>query len=116
MSELKKSRSEKMVSEILDSGFDELTKVGIEAGRALIQEVKAWGIKKYQEIKSKPDANAKAKLENLQRYIDMSNSFIEIGMEKKEIDFMWAMKKLGYSKEEIEKIVEAANMIHSDEG
>ena len=44
--------------------------------------------------------------------IEQHNRTIEIGMEKKEIAVMWAMKKLGYSKEDVEKVLDLANQAY----
>ena len=51
-------------------------------------------------------------MKQLQMAIEQHNRTIEIGMEKKEIAVMWAMKKLGYSKEDVDKVLDLANQAY----
>jgi Holliday junction resolvasome RuvABC DNA-binding subunit len=104
-----KSRSKKVFDNILDAGADELENIGVSTTHAIIQEVKEWVIKKYSKFKSSSDDDAEVKLENLEMRIDISNKNVEIGMEKKEIAVMWAMRKMGYSEEETQQVLNLAN-------
>lgn len=51
-------------------------------------------------------------MKQLQMAIEQHNRTIEIGMEKKEIAVMWAMRKLGYSKEDVDKVLDLANQAY----
>lgn len=106
------TRVKKLVNCILDAGFEEITKLSIEATYAFIQAVKEWVINKYNEVKSSSDNDAKVTLEDLERHIKMVNENEEIGIRRKEIDIMYAMQKLGYSEEQIQQVVGLANTYH----
>lgn len=101
------TRSEKVVNSILDSGAEEIQKIGIEATHKIIQEVKEWIVNKYNKIKSNSDKIIK--LDDIERRIKISNENVDIGMEKKEIAIMWAMRKLGYSEEQTQQVLDLAN-------
>ena len=53
------------------------------------------------------------KLEDLEKRIQLSNESINIGMEKKEIAVMWAMRKLGYTEEETAQVLKTAGEAYS---
>jgi len=103
------SRGKKMVDGILDAGANELTNIGIETTRVIIQDVRDWVINKYIKFKSISNDDTEAKLESLRIRIELSNENVEIGMEKKEIAVMWAMKKIGYSEEQTQEVLSLAN-------
>ena len=90
-------------------GANELTMAGKEIIHIVVQDVKEWLINKYNGIKSKKPINSEAELEKLERQLAISDEYIEIGMRKKEIAVMWAMKKLGYVEEETKQILNLAN-------
>lgn len=62
-----------------------------------------------QQLKTKPKNNVDVELQQLEERIRESNELVDIGMEKKEIAVMWAMRKLGYSEDEVQKILDVAN-------
>ena len=103
------TRREKVVNSILDAGVEDIQKIGVEATHAIIQEVKEWVINKYSKVKSSSDDDGKIKLEDLEMRIKISNENVDIGMEKKEIAIMWAMRKLGYSEEQTQQVLDLAN-------
>ena len=92
------SRRDMIVNSVLDAGAEDVKNIGVDVTHAIIQEVKDWVIDKYN--KKKFNVDAQAKLEGLEKQIRLSNETIEIGMEKKEIAVMWAMRKLGYTEEQ----------------
>lgn len=101
------NRGKRIVDGVLDTGTAELTSMGIDATRLIFQEVREWAINRYKKFKSKADAEVK--LEQLQRYIEVSEENVSIGMDKKEIAVMWAMKKLGYTEEQMQELLDLAN-------
>jgi Holliday junction resolvasome RuvABC DNA-binding subunit len=103
------TRREKVVNSILDAGVEDIQKIGVETTHAIIQEVKEWVINKYSKVKSSSDDDGKIKLEDLEMRIKISNENVDIGMEKKEIAIMWAMRKLGYSEEQTQQVLDLAN-------
>ena len=109
------SRKEKIKNEVLDAGTDELAnelaKAGKEAIHRLIQDVKEYIGNQYSNFKLNSVNNAE--LKKLEMRIAISNENVEIGMEKKEIAVVWAMQKLGYSKEDIQKVLNLANQAYN---
>ncbi|MFD1403766.1 hypothetical protein [Robinsoniella peoriensis] len=101
------TRRDMIVNSVLDAGAEDIKNIGVEATQAIIQEVKDWLIDKYNKKKSSVDAQAK--LETLEKQIRLSNETVEIGMDKKEIAVMWAMRKLGYTEEQTQAVLELAN-------
>jgi len=55
------------------------------------------------------NVDTEEELDNLATRISISNENVEIGMEKKEVAVMWAMQKLGYGKEETQRVLKLAN-------
>jgi hypothetical protein len=108
MDERNNTRREKVFNCILDAGTEDLQKISVEATHAVIQEVKEWVLNRYNRVKSS-DNDAKIKLEDLEMKIKISNENVDIGMTKKEIAIMWAMRKLGYSEEQTQQILDLAN-------
>lgn len=106
---IKYHRREKVVNSILDAGVEDIQKIGVEATHAIIHEVKEWVIDKYNKVKSSSVNDPKITLEDLEMRIKISNENVDIGMEKKEIAIMWAMKKLGYSEEQTQQVLDLAN-------
>lgn len=99
----------KMKDEIFDTAVAELTQAGKDCIHVLVQDMKEWVRKRYISIKSDSTIDSEVELEDLERRIAISNETVEIGMEKKELAVMWAMRKLGYSEEETQKILNLAN-------
>lgn len=105
------NRLKKIGNSVLDAATEDLEKMGVDATHTVLQYVKDWVINLYQK---RVEANNTAKtnglkLEDLERQIKSSNENIKIGMDKKEIAVMWAMRKLGYTEEETQQILELAN-------
>ena len=109
MDERNNTRRENVVNSMLDAGTEDMQKIGVEATNAVIQEVKEWILNIYNRVKSSSDNDAKITLEDLEMQIKISNETIDIGMKKKEIDIMLAMRKLGYSEEQTQQILDLAN-------
>lgn len=103
------SRREKVINGILDTSANEMENVGSDIIHMLIQDVKEWLIQKYTNYKSTSADNVEITLKELEERIEVSNKTIEIGMEKKEIAVIWAMKKLGYSEQETQEVIKLAN-------
>lgn len=91
------------------------------AVRTVLNDIKEWIAARYNEFKA-PAQNSESpeeRLKRLQAELERDNHYISIGMEKKEIAIMWAMMKLGYSREETDKILDTANQAYNpknDEG
>lgn len=109
MDERNNSRREKVFNSILDAGAEDIQKIGVEVTHAVIQEVKEWVLNKYNRVKTSSYNDARIKLEDLEMQIKISNTNVDIGMEKKEIAIMWAMRKLGYSEEQTQQVLDLAN-------
>ena len=93
----KKGRVKNMIDGILDAAFKEFEGLGVDAISVVFQDVKEWGINKYNQLKTPSDNEPQMTLEDLQHYLDKHNEIVEIGVEQEKIAVMWAMKKLGYS-------------------
>jgi len=102
-------RREKVVNSILDAGVEDIEKIGVEATHAIIHEVKEWIIDRYNKVRSSPIDDPEMTLEDLEMHIKISNENVDIGMRKKEIAIMWAMKRLGYSEEQTQEVLDLAN-------
>lgn len=106
---IKHPRREEVVNSILDAGVEDIKKIGVDATHAIIHEVKEWLIDRYNKVKSGPIDDPKMTLEDLEMRIKISNENVDIGMRKKEIAIMWAMKRLGYSEEQTQEVLDIAN-------
>lgn len=105
----KKGRVKNMIDGILDAAFKEFEGLGVDAISVVFQDVKEWGINKYNQLKAPSDNEPQMTLEDLQHYLDKHNEIVEIGVEQEKIAVMWAMKKLGYSEEQIQEVINLAN-------
>lgn len=97
------------LADTAESGIIEVTQKVITV---FISDAGSWVMNRYEQWKNRESGKEKpsnTKHKELQKYIDASNESIQIGMEKKEIAVMWAMIKLGYSDEEIQKVLDLAN-------
>lgn len=120
-----KKYGEKIAGALLDTATDEFVNTGNTAVRTAVRTVlndtKDWLAARYNEFKA-PAQNSESpeeQLKRLQAELERDNYYISIGMEKKEIAIMWAMMKLGYSREETDKILDTANQAYNqknDEG
>lgn len=64
---------------------------------------------KNNQFKSDSKNDAQVKLQELERSIEIFNEHVEIGMKQEKLAVMWAMRKLGYSTEEIQQVINLAN-------
>lgn len=106
-----KNRREKIKDSLLDTATDEITIAGNEAVKVVLHDIKDWISDRYKKLKE-PKADPEKELMRLQAEIEQHNRTMEIGMEKKEIAVMWAMRKLGYSKEDTDKVLDLANQAY----
>lgn len=105
------NRKDKIKNSLLDTATDEITNAGNEAVRVVFRDIKDWISDRYKKFKE-PKVDTEEELKQLQISIEQENRTIEIGMKKKEIAVMWAMRKLGYSKEDVDKVLDLANQAY----
>ena len=105
------NRLQKISNNVLDAGAEDLEKIAVDATHAALQYVKDWVINLYKNrVEATNSAKTNAlKLEDLERQIRISDETVNIGMEKKEIAVMWAMRKLGYTEEQTQQVLDLAN-------
>lgn len=105
------NRLKRIGNSVLDAGTEDLEKMAVDATHAALQYVKDWVINLYQNrVKANNTAKANTlKLEDLERQIRISDETIKIGMDKKEIAVMWAMRKLGYTEEQTQQVLNLAS-------
>lgn len=104
------SRLQKIGSKVLDAGAEDLERYSVAATHEVLRQVKDWVVNLYNSrIQNTFKNTATLKLEDLERRIQLSNENITIGMEKKEIAVMWAMRKLGYTEEQTAQVLKMAN-------
>ncbi|MGN0736473.1 MAG: hypothetical protein ACI4LP_11790 [Anaerovoracaceae bacterium] len=106
------SRKDKLKNSLLDTATNELQNAGNEAIKTVLNDIKDWIKDRYLELKH-PRVDTEKELKRLQREINQHNHSIEIGMEKEEIAVMWAMRKLGYSKEDTDKVLNLASKAYN---
>ncbi len=107
------SRLKKIIDSALDTGASELETIAIEATHATIQFVKDWIVNRWRKVTTSPtDKSHTEELRALETKIQEHNKPIEIGMEKKEIAVMWAMRKLGYTEEQTQQVLDLANQAY----
>ena len=108
------SRLRKIGTKILDAGAADLEEYAVNATHEVLRQVKDWLVNLYNSrISNTHNTTAVLKLEDLEKRIQLSNESINIGMEKKEIAVMWAMRKLGYTEEETAQVLKTANEAYS---
>ena len=100
-------RLERIKNELADSVETNITETGKSIISVLIGDAKSWLMHTYEQWKK--SHSLKPKYEELQKYIEISNENVQIGMDKKEIAVMWAMRKLGYTQEQTQEVLELAN-------
>lgn len=111
--EAKKTRVSQLTDKIADASFEGATDLGIEAVQ-LITSVFRNKLRKFiEELTTQADEKTKQEIQQealalLQEEIDTHNRIIKLGEEKKEIDFMFAMKKLKYSEEQMNLLLDTA--------
>ncbi|SDI44199.1 hypothetical protein [Proteiniclasticum ruminis] len=109
---IKHTRREEVVNSILDAGALDIKNIGVDATHVIIHEVKEWLIDRYNKVKSNPINDQKMTLDDLEMRIKISNKNVDIGMRKKEIAIMWAMKRLGYGEEQTQEVLDLANIAY----
>ncbi len=100
-------RLKRITNGLADSAENSITEAGQKMISVVINDATSWLMSAYE--KWKRSQSLKPKYEELQRYIDVSNETIQIGMDKKELAVMWALRKLGYSEEKTQEILDLAN-------
>ena len=100
-------RLERITNELADAAESDIAEVGKSIISALINDAKTWLMSTYRKWKS--SRSLKLQYEELQKYIEASNETVQIGMDKKEIAVMWAMRKLGYTEEQTQEVLDLAN-------
>lgn len=100
-------RLSRITNSIADSAENTITEVGKKMFLVFISDAESWIMNLYQKWKN--SKSLKPKYKELQKYIEVSNETIQIGMDKKEIAVMWAMHELGYSEEETKEVLDLAN-------
>lgn len=72
-----------------------------------ISDAASWLMNAYEKLKN--GQSLKPKYKELQRYIEESNESVQIGMDKKELAVIWAMRELGYPEEKTQEVLGLAN-------
>lgn len=103
------SRGRNVINNILDNSVTELENASSDIIRMVISDIKDWLINKYNSHKTNSVENEKITLVELEKLVRISDENVEIGMRKKEIAIMWAMKKLGYSEKDTQAVLNLAN-------
>lgn len=103
----KSPRLNRITNELADSVENSITKAGKNIISVFISEAESWLLNTYERWKR--SRSLQPKYEELQKYIEVSNENVQIGMDKKEIAVMWAMRKLGYTEEQTQEVLDLAN-------
>lgn len=101
------TRLKRMKDGLADSAVSSIIEAGNEIIPVFINDAKSWLMDAYEKLKNGQALESKYK--ELQRYIEESNESVQIGMDKKEIAVMWAMRKLGYTQEKTQEVLDLAN-------
>lgn len=101
------TRLERIANGLADSAESSVTEAGQKVISVFISDATTWLMGTYK--KWKRSQSLKPKYEELKRYIEVSNETIQIGMDKKELAVMWAMRKLGYTEEKTQEVLELAS-------
>ena len=101
------TRLKRITDGIADSAETSITEAGRKMVSVFISDATSWIMNNYE--KWKQSRSLKPKYEELQKYIEVSNDTIQIGMDKKELAVMWAMHELGYTEEETQEVLDLAN-------
>lgn len=101
------TRLKRIANGIADSAENSITEAGQKMISALINDATSWLMSTYEKLKK--SQSLKPKYEELQKYIEVNNETVQIGMDKKEIAVMWAMRKLGYTGEQTKEVLDLAN-------
>ena len=101
------TRLKRITNGIADSAETSITEAGQKMISVFINDAASWLMSTYK--KWKRSQSLKPKFEELQKYIEVSNETVQIGMAKKEIAVMWAMRELGYTEEQTQEVLDFAN-------
>ena len=101
------TRLKRITDGLADSAENSITEVGQKMISVFINDAASWLMSMYE--KWKKNQSLKPKYKELQSYIEASNESVQIGMDKKEIAVMWAMRKLGYTDEKTQEVLDLAN-------
>lgn len=101
------TRLRRITNGIADSAESSITEVGQKLISVFINDAASWIMNAYENWKK--GQSLKPKYEKLQNYIEVSNETVQIGMDKKELAVMWAMRELGYSEEKTKEVLDLAN-------
>lgn len=107
------TRLERITNNIADFAESRLTEAGQKMSSVFINDAESWLMNSYEKWKRSKACNFKYK--ELQKYVEVSNETIQIGMDKKELAVMWAMRKLGYTQEKIQGVLDLANAAYLPE-
>lgn len=100
-------RLKRITNNLADSAENSFTEAGKKMISVFINDAASWLMNTYEKLKK--NQSLKPKYTELQRYIEVSNETIQIGMDKKELAVMWAMRKLGYTEEQTQEVLNMAN-------
>lgn len=100
-------RLKRITNNLADSAENSIKEVGQKMISVFINDAASWLMNTYE--KCKRSQSLKPKYAELQKYIEVSNETIQIGMDKKELAVMWAMRKLGYTEEQTQEVLDMAN-------
>lgn len=104
------NRLRKIGDGVPDAGAEDIKRYAVYATHEVSQCVKERHINLYNSrIKTTSNKASASKPEDLERHIQTSNENVRIGMEKKEIAIMWAMRKLGYTEDQTSQVLKLAN-------
>ena len=101
------TRFKRITNSIADSAERSITENGHKMVSVFINDAAKWLMSSYE--KWKKSQSTKPKYEELQKYIEVSNDVIQIGMDKKELAVMWAMRNLGYTEEQTKEVLDLAS-------
>ncbi len=99
------NRVKKIYDSVLDAAANDVGEIAVDVTHKVVHYIRDWVINQYFT----PKEDAKKKLEELEEQLRISDKNVSIGMRKKEIAVMWAMRKLGYSEEQTQEILNLAN-------
>ena len=100
-------RLKRITNGLADSAENSITEVGQKMISVFINDAASWLMNTYE--KWKRTHSLKPKYEELQKYIEVSDETVQIGMDKKELAVMWAMRKLGYTEKQTQEVLDMAN-------
>ena len=101
------TRLKRITNDIADSAENSITEAGQKMISVFITDATSWLMSTYE--KWKRNYSLKPRYKELQKYIEVNNETIQIGMDKKELAVMWAMRKLGYTEEKTQEVLDLAN-------